>query len=80
MSMILENSIVKKIFGDKPTAVLLPAALFALLVPGTLLTVGGRFQFVDFASGSNNMQVVLIHALVYAIVLNQLRNKFSQYY
>jgi hypothetical protein len=76
----MDNRFVKMLFGDKPIANLLPATLFALLAPGVLLTVGGPYRLVSVMPGTANLQVVLVHALVYALILNQLKRQFPAYY
>lgn len=56
-----------------------PAALFAILTPGILLTLppgpGGIFM-----SGETGAAPVLTHAVVFAIVFATLRSKFAKYY
>lgn len=74
------QSIIKMTVGDRPLSNILPATLFALLSPGVLLTVGGPFAMVRPMPGTANLRVVLIHAIVYAIALNQLKRLFPQYY
>ena len=68
------------LFGPKLTATLLPAALFALLNPNVLLTVGGPYSMFRLLPMTADIKVVAIHAVVYAIVLNQLRKRYAQYY
>lgn len=59
--------------GAKPANIIVPAALFALLTPGMILSVGGP-------SMAPNMTVVAIHAAVFAGSYALLRRYFPDVY
>lgn len=73
--------LVARLYGIalRPTDLVVPTVLFMLLSPGMLLTLppssGGIFM-----SGQTNVNAVLVHALVFAIVFAFLRKTFPQYY
>jgi hypothetical protein len=64
----------------KPANILVPAALFAALAPGMLLTVGGPVELVSVMPGTANLQVVLVHTLAFAVAYGALRYFFPEFY
>jgi hypothetical protein len=59
--------------------ILVPLALFVILMPGVLLTIppGSKGLFI---SGQTSMSAVAVHTLVYAVMYAFLRSSFPKYY
>jgi hypothetical protein len=68
--------------GPKPANVLVPAALFALLMPGMLVNFSILDPFSTQLMQMNGAPLVVLmsHALVFAIVYATLRKQFAYVY
>lgn len=71
---------IKKALGDRPANIIVPAALYAILAPGLLLTVGESGRLVQVLPNTANLRVVGVHAAVFVALYALLRKQFPQYY